>query len=369
MGEAKTLRRNLMAQLRSQGAEKLIGAMPAPAILVDAEARVMLANAPAGEVLPALRVGELLVLALRAPDVVDAIRRVGAGAEAETALWSERAPIERLYQVDVAPLATDAGDVIAMLLTLRDLTEARRVERMRVDFIANASHELRTPLASLLGFVETLQGPAQADAKARAKFLDIMREQGRRMARLIDDLLSLSRIEQKQHLRPAAEVDLAQVARHVADTLAPLARELGVELSLDAQAPVIVIGERDELLRVAENLIENAIKYGAQPEAASKVEVAVARKGKDGALIVRDHGRGIAPEHLPRLTERFYRVDPGQSRAKNGTGLGLAIVKHILNRHRGRLTIASRLGQGSTFTAFTPLAKSDPREAPAPAKT
>src|SRR4051812_23767116 len=160
MGEAKTLRRNLMAQLRSQGAHKLIGAMPAPAILVDVEARVLLANAPASEVLPALRVGELLVLALRAPDVVDAIRRVAAGAEAERALWSERAPIERLFHVDVAPLATDAGEVVAMLLTLRDLTEARRVERMRVDFIANASHELRTPLASLLGFVETLQGPA-----------------------------------------------------------------------------------------------------------------------------------------------------------------------------------------------------------------
>jgi two-component system phosphate regulon sensor histidine kinase PhoR len=369
MGEARTLRRNLMTQLRSQGAEKLIGAMPAPAILVDSEARVLLANEPAGDALPALRIGELLVLALRAPDVVDAIRRVAASGAAETALWSERAPIERLFQVDVAPLASDAGEVVAMLLTLRDLTEARRVERMRVDFIANASHELRTPLASLLGFVETLQGPAQADARARARFLDIMREQGRRMARLIDDLLSLSRIEQKQHLRPAAEVDLAQVARHVADTLAPLARELAVELILDADAPVVVIGERDELLRVAENLIENAIKYGARPEGVSKVEVTAARRGKDGALIVRDHGRGIAPEHLPRLTERFYRVDPGQSRAKNGTGLGLAIVKHILNRHRGRLTIASRLGEGSTFTAFTPLAACDARGPAAPTKS
>ncbi len=364
MGEAKILRRNLMTQVRSQGAEKLIGAMPAPAILVDAEARVLIANRPARELLPALRPGELLVLALRAPDVVDAIRRVGAGGEAETALWSERAPIERLYQVDVAPLATDGGEVVAMLLSLRDLTEARRVERMRADFIANASHELRTPLASLLGFIETLQGPAQADAKARAKFLDIMREQGRRMARLIDDLLSLSRIEQKQHLRPDSQVDLAQVVRHVADTLAPLARDMNVELSIDAEGPVVVIGERDELLRVAENLIENAIKYGAHPEtdAAAKVEISVTRRGKDGALIVRDHGRGIAPEHLPRLTERFYRVDPGQSRAKNGTGLGLAIVKHILARCRGRLTVASRLGEGSTFTAFTPLAKSDARE-------
>ena len=357
MAEAKALRRNLMAQLSSQGAEKLIGAMPAPAILVDAEARVLIANEPAGEMLPALRIGELLVLALRAPDVVDAIRRVAAGGEAETALWSERAPIERLFQVDVAPLATDAGDVVAILLTLRDLTESRRVERMRVDFIANASHELRTPLASLLGFVETLQGPAQADAKARARFLDIMREQGRRMARLIDDLLSLSRIEQKQHVRPEAAVDLAQLARHVADTLAPLAREMGVEIKIAADRPVTVTGDRDELLRVAENLIENAIKYGARQDGSSadRVEITVQRTASEGSLVVRDFGRGIAPEHLPRLTERFYRVDLSQSRAKNGTGLGLAIVKHILTRHRGRLTIASGLDRGSTFTAIVPL--------------
>jgi two-component system phosphate regulon sensor histidine kinase PhoR len=369
MGEAKFLRRNLTTQLHAPIAEKLIGAMPAPAILVDAEARVILANLPARELLPALRAGEALVLTLRAPDVTDAIRRVAAGSEPETALWSERVPVERLFQVDIAPLATELGDVVAMLLTLRDLTEARRVERMRVDFIANASHELRTPLASLLGFIETLQGPAAADAKARAKFLSIMREQGRRMARLIDDLLSLSRIEQKQHLRPAAEVDLAQVAHHVADTLAPLAREMAVELTLDADGPIFVTGERDELVRVAENLIENAIKYGARPDgAASHVEIAVTARGKDGALIVRDHGRGIAHEHIPRLTERFYRVDPGQSRAKNGTGLGLAIVKHILARHRGRLTPASRIGEGSTFTAFTPLSIAAERAPASPAE-
>ncbi len=359
MDEARILSRNLMTQLRAPGAEKLIAAMPSPAILVDAEVRVMSANIPALELLPALKLGEALVLSLRAPDVIDAIRRVSSRMEAETALWSERVPIERLYQVDVAPLATEQGDVVAILLSLRDLTEARRVERMRADFIANASHELRTPLASLLGFVETLQGPAQADPKARARFLAIMREQGRRMARLIDDLLSLSRIELKQHLRPAAEVDLAQIARHVADTLAPLAREMDVVLKVDADAPVVVIGERDELVRVAENLIENAIKYGARPnESGTLVEISVTRRAKDGALIVRDHGRGIPPEHLPRLTERFYRVDPGQSRARNGTGLGLALVKHILTRHRGRLTISSRLGEGSIFTATAPLAKS-----------
>jgi two-component system phosphate regulon sensor histidine kinase PhoR len=271
--------------------------------------------------------------------------------------WSERVPVERLFDVYVAPLATADGEVVATLITLRDQTEARRVERLRVDFIANASHELRTPLASLVGFIETLQGSAHDDAKARDRFLAIMREQGRRMARLIEDLLSLSRIEQKQHVRPETVVDLAQTTRSVVDALTPMAEDLGVEIRISAAQQVMVAGDRDELLRVAENLIENAIKYGvrAGSEAAGVVEVAVTMNEKEGSLSVRDYGYGIAPEHLPRLTERFYRVDATQSRAKNGTGLGLAIVKHILSRHRGRLTITSRVNQGSCFVAAVPL--------------
>ena len=347
----------LAVQLHAPIVEKLVGAMPEPAGVVDAEGRVIVANRPAFALLPGLRLGEPLILALRTPNVIDAMRRVLATGEAETVPWSERVPIERLFEVCVAPIEDASGAVAAALLTLRDLTEQRRLQRMRVDFIANASHELRTPLASMLGFIETLQGSAHGDAKARDKFLVIMREQGRRMARLIDDLLSLSRIEQKQHVRPEAAVDLAQLARHVADTLAPLAREMGVEIKIDAERAVMVTGDRDELLRVAENLIENAIKYGARQDGASadQVEIAVTRSASEGSMIVRDYGRGIAPEHLPRLTERFYRVDPGQSRAKNGTGLGLAIVKHILTRHRGRLTISSQLDRGSTFTAIVPL--------------
>ena len=350
-------RRELADLVRSPFAGKLIGAMPEPAVIVDADGRAAAANGPAFELLPTLKIGEPLVLALRSPDVIDAIPLVTTTGKAETVLWSERVPIERLFEVCVAPLATDAGEIVATLLTLRDLTETRRVERMRADFIANASHELRTPLASLLGFIETLQGSAHDDPRAREKFLPIMREQGRRMARLIEDLLSLSRIEQKQHVRPEAAVDLTQAARHVADTLGPLAREMGVEIKLSADQPVIVTGDRDELVRVAENLIENAIKYGGRPEATDgdRVEVSVTKTASEGCLAVRDFGRGISPEHLPRLTERFYRVDPGQSRAKNGTGLGLAIVKHILARHRGRLAIASRPEHGSTFTATVPL--------------
>jgi len=270
--------------------------------------------------------------------------------------WSERVPVERLFDVCVAPLALPDGPIEATLVTLRDLTEIRRVERLRADFIANASHELRTPLASLLGFIETLQGSARDDAKARERFLPIMREQGRRMARLIEDLLSLSRIEQKQHLRPETVVDLAEIVRSVVDSITPMAEELVADIRLTACEPVPVKGDRDELLRVAENLIENAIKYGVRHDVRpGLVEVAVAAKEREAALTVRDYGHGIATEHLPRLTERFYRVDATQSRARNGTGLGLAIVKHILTRHRGRLTIASRLHQGSTFVATLPL--------------
>jgi two-component system, OmpR family, phosphate regulon sensor histidine kinase PhoR len=347
----------LMSLIRSPFAAKLVEAMPEPAVIVGPGGRVSAANEPALTLLPGLKAGEPFVRALRAPDVVDARRRAMATGKVERVQWSERVPVERLFDVTIAPLSTAGNEVVATLLTLRDLTELKGAERMRVDFIANASHELRTPLASLLGFIETLQGSAHDDPKARDRFLAIMGEQGRRMARLIEDLLSLSRIEQKQHVRPVTTVDLTQTVRSVVDALSPMAEELGATISLSAPEAVLVTGDRDELLRVAENLVENAIKYGVPMEAgnASQVDVLVGKTDRDAVLTVRDYGHGIASEHLPRLTERFYRVDATQSRARNGTGLGLAIVKHILTRHRGRLTISSRIGEGSSFVATVPL--------------
>ena len=278
--------------------------------------------------------------------------RVRASGAHEAVTWRERVPVERVFEVRVAPLRSDA-DGLYLLLALHDQTEARRVERMRADFVANASHELRTPLASLLGFIETLQGAAHDDPRARDRFLAIMREQAQRMARLIDDLLSLSKIEQTLHLKPEAQVDLVVAVAHVADTLGPLAREHGVVITLEAPLSAVVSGDRDEILRVAENLIENAIKYGSA--SGGPVAVSVGIVGADAVFSVKDQGPGIAPEHLPRLTERFYRVDPGQSRMKGGTGLGLAIVKHIVARHRGRLEIESRPGEGATFLVRLPL--------------
>ncbi len=350
----------------------LIEAMPEPVLVVAGDSRVVAVNRHAKAILPALRIGGNLALALRDPDILDGIGRVFASGRSEQVAWRERVPVERVFDVTVAPLDQPAAGR-ALVLTLRDLTESLRVERMRADFIANASHELRTPLASLLGFVETLQGPARDDAHARTRFLSIMGDQARRMARLVDDLLSLSRIEQHLHLRPDQAVDLALAVRHVADTLAPLAEENGVRLLLRASEPVMVAGDRDELLRVAENLVENAIKYGgpqrsgpagdealrgdpeSHPADMPLIDIEVASHRGNGVFSVRDYGAGIAAEHLPRLTERFYRIDAGQSRARGGTGLGLAIVKHIVARHRGRLQVESEVGRGALFTVTVPL--------------
>jgi two-component system phosphate regulon sensor histidine kinase PhoR len=332
----------------------LIDAMPEPVLVVDESVRLVAANRPARVMFPHLRLNAPLASTLRAVDLHDAIGRVMVAGNAEDVSWLDRVPVERLFQVHVASFQSASARYVA--LNLHDATESRRLEKMRVDFVANASHELRTPLASLLGFIETLQGPARGDAEARRRFLTIMLEQARRMARLVDDLLSLSRIEQSLHVQPLAAVDLKPLAEHVCDALTPLAMDHRIRLDLEAER-TMVRGERDELLRVAENLIENAIKYSApdrdQPDHTVWVQVA-SREGM-GFLTVRDEGPGIAPEHIPRLTERFYRVDAGQSRAKGGTGLGLALVKHILARHRGRLGIQSTLGRGATFAAFVPL--------------
>ena len=248
-----------------------------------------------------------------------------------------------------------------LLIFFRDLSEQDRLARMRADFVANASHELRTPLAYLKGSVETLQGPAKDDAAARETFLNTMAEQAERMTRLVDDLLSLSRVEMREYLPPSGEADLAAVLADVAQAAEPLAQQAGIALTLSGlDGAAVVRGDHDELAQVFQNLIQNAIKYGRK---GGMVEVRLARERAARAVRYRvdvaDDGPGIAPQHLPRLTERFYRVNVAASREKGGTGLGLAIVKHVLNRHRGELLITSRLGQGSTFSVILPSA-SDP---------
>ena len=341
--------------------EALIGGLPGPAMVLDREGKVVAFNGAATSIAPALRRGEPALISLRMPELVDAIRRAGKRREPQRVEFFERVPLDRWFEAFVTPVRLPTAHdkrLDLLLLTFNDLTPLRRVEEMRADFIANASHELRTPLAALLGFIETLQGPAKADAVAREKFLDIMQQQAARMARLIDDLLSLSRIELNAHLRPSTPIDLGGIVRQVVDGLQMLARDRDVEIKVNVpEAPVTVLGDRDELIRALENLVENALKYGA---AGKRVDITLAQgqtrgSASEARLSVRDYGPGIAPEHLPRLTERFYRVDVADSRSQGGTGLGLALVKHVLNRHDGRLSIESTLGAGASFTMHLPL--------------
>ena len=341
----------------------VVAGIPDPAVLLDRAGRVLHLNAAASQLVPALRVNELAQFALRSPDFVTALREAIATAQPRRATYADHAPVNRLLELIISPIAVPtAFDGIdhCMLMTFHDLTPLRRVEEMRADFVANASHELRTPLAALSGFIDTLQGPARDDAKARERFLGIMQNQARRMARLIDDLLSLSRVELSVHVRPEARVDIAPLIRQVIEGLEALAKERQVAIELDLQLEAATIaGDREELLRVFENLIENALKYGASGGrvVVSLTSAAAADGSEEFRFSVRDFGPGIAPEHLPRLTERFYRVDVGDSRAQGGTGLGLSLVKHIVNRHRGRLLIESTFGKGAVFTACLPSQK------------
>lgn len=333
----------------------MLDALPDPVISLSRRANVISANRAARQAFPALGQDQPLSFVLRDPHLLETVQTVlDKGGEERCAL-SFRTPVERAFDCRIMALAdAERQQEAVAVLVMTDVTEQRAVEAMRVDFVANASHELRTPLASILGFVETLQGPARSDTAARERFLAIMADQARRMARLVDDLLSLSRIELREHLAPSGTVDLTALLGQTAGALTGLARDRGVALSVEMPpGPVIAAGERDELISAFENLIENAIKYG---KSGGKVDVSLTRGPlpAEAVIAVRDYGPGIAAEHLPRLTERFYRVDNALSRAEGGTGLGLALVKHTLNRHRGRLAIQSAPGKGATFIVSLP---------------
>jgi two-component system phosphate regulon sensor histidine kinase PhoR len=341
--------------------DAVVSGMPDPVTVLDQDGRVVAFNPQASAIAPALRRGEPASIALRMPELVEAIRAANLTGKPQRIEFSARLPAPRWSEAFVAPVGLGGhgpGRAGVVVVTVHDLTPIRRADGMRADFVANVSHELRTPLAAITGFIDTLQGPARDDPAARDRFLGIMQAQAWRMARLIDDLLSLSRIELRAHQRPDTPVDLVAIVRQVSDGLETLARDRDVTVDIKAPAaPLLVLGDRDELTRLFENLIENGLKYGASGK---RVDIALtsvgAAPGKGEAVVsVRDYGPGIAAEHLPRLTERFYRVDVGESRSQGGTGLGLALVKHILNRHQGRVTIESKEGEGATFTVRLPL--------------
>jgi two-component system phosphate regulon sensor histidine kinase PhoR len=334
-----------------------IEALSEPALVVSGDIAVA-ANAAARRLFGERVAGSDLRLTVRHPVILDAIAEARAevfAVEREIAGLGSGNSAWRLHAVDAG-----AGRVLALF---DDITQARLTERMRVDFVANASHELRTPLATLSGFIETLQGPAAEDEPARERFLDIMALEAGRMSRLIDDLLSLSRIELDKHVRPVTQLDLAGVIADVRKTLA-MRLEADERQLVVADLSVLppVIADRDQVLQVLHNLVSNALKYGRTGTPitiGATAEPATVGVAAQVRLTVSDIGDGIGPEHLPRLTERFYRVDSQRSRKMGGTGLGLAIVKHIVERHRGRLEIASVQGEGTTVSLTLPQAPED----------
>jgi two-component system phosphate regulon sensor histidine kinase PhoR len=360
------------ADERLAAAEAVIAAVPDPLILLDHRRQVVRANAQAASFVGPIDGPRDLAAVLRNPAVLTAADAVLRGEAARVVDFAVALPIERQLQGRFARIGRPSLDGAVAVLTLHDITQLKRAEQMRADFIANASHELRTPLTTLTGFIETLRGPAREDAEARERFLAIMQQQAARMTRLVEDLLALSRIELNEHVMPQGRVALGPLLRHLADTLELRAGERDMHILLDV-APELpeVLGDRDELAQLVQNLLDNAIKYG---RAGSEITVAATetRRAHDPgqssfiAVAVHDQGEGIAREHLPRLTERFYRVDTARSREMGGTGLGLAIVKHILNRHRGFLDIESIPGSGSVFTVFL---RPHPAASPGPCST
>ena len=356
----------------------VLAVLPDPALLLDRNSIILDFNDKAAELFSQLAGGIQISAVSRNPDLLEGIGLMRDGGDQITVALHERVPLERTMMATLSRLPAEARDIAGpeLLITIRDLTEASRIERTRADFVANASHELRTPLASIIGFIETLQGAAKNDLQVRDKFLTVMAMQAQRMKRLVDDLMSLTNVEMHAHVMPRDDIDINEVIDHVRESLEPLAQAERITLTLKLlDQPASVQGDWDELVQVFQNLIHNGIRYG-RPGGSVTVHVEQALTGrtpkhKGGRFFrvhVIDDGQGIASQHLPRLTERFYRVDVAASRKKEGTGLGLAIAKHVINRHRGELEIKSKLGQGSTFTVTLPeVAAHLPAARPGPA--
>lgn len=340
--------------------QTIMDVMPDPALMLNAHGKVLYMNQGARDIFGPNPLHQHLSSFIREPDFLDAVSKAPRQKMAQEVIYTERVPFERKMRVTISRFKGARNNVWipSILVTFRDLTEHGRLDQMRSDFIANVSHELRTPLASVLGFIDTIQGAAKDDIKARDNFMKIMRDQVERMTRLINDLLSLSRVEMEAHISPRDRVDLNEIVDYVVKTLEPLADEREISLNIESDLEVAdVRGNRDELIQLFQNLVQNAIKYG---ESEGNVSVFLNRvieiegQAPSISVVVKDDGAGIAAEHLPRLTERFYRVNVQSSREKGGTGLGLAIVKHIATRHKGELKITSTLGEGSEFKVLMP---------------
>lgn len=336
--------------------QELISAMPIPAILVDVEGQIAATNQGAHGLFGARLLGRHYITVLRQPNLLDAVERAIQKRE-ETATQYLATEARR----DITLLATCVPMKDGrILISFEDRTLMEEAFQMRREFVANVSHELRTPLTALMGFIETLSGAARDDAEARDRFLAIMQREASRMNRLVADLLSLSKVEAEERVRPSGQVDLGKLLRTVIHSLEPLIEEKQTRLETKFPETMVEIpGDADQLAQVMTNLIENAVKYAPSGTRVRltlhQVDAHPMLRADAVVLTVEDSGEGIDAVHIPRLTERFYRIDSHRSREMGGTGLGLAIVKHIVNRHRGRLRIESEKGKGSTFSVILPL--------------
>jgi two-component system phosphate regulon sensor histidine kinase PhoR len=349
--------------------QDVLESLPDPVILLNRAREIIAVNRAARDVLGVGLLGRDLTHSLRHPDVLAVVETVLAGVPSFTEEISLPVPVARTFTLHAGSLP-DTGDPTSarVVLVLHDETRAKRAEQSRADFVANASHELRSPLSALIGFIETLRGPAAGDAEARERFLGIMHDEAHRMARLVEDLMSLSRVEINEHVPPREGVDLEKVLNAVVAALAVRAegREMSIRLECSDSLPMIA-GDGDQLIQVFHNLVDNAVKYGRTGTSIRILAQEDKLPGGDMpgvSVAVIDEGDGIPSIHLPRITERFYRVDEGRSRKLGGTGLGLAIVKHIVNRHRGQIKIESEQGRGSTFTVFLPKVEIEAKEEP-----
>lgn len=334
-----------------------------PAVLIAPDNRIFAVNAAAEKLLGKNIEGRHFITALRQPSLLDSIEQTQRdGTRRETRYLTNDGQHDITYRVTSGPVPMEGKQ--GTLVSFEDITPMEQAGQMRRDFVANVSHELRTPLTALLGFIETLQGPARNDAKAQDRFLGIMASEAERMNRLVSDLLSLSRVEAEERVRPVDPVDLGVVMQQTRHSLAQLASEAGIELDVYVpDSPVIVPGDADQIRQVLTNLVENAIKYSGRGSfvrlSLGVPDYETRLRGSGVRIEVTDTGQGIDVVHLPRLTERFYRVDSHRSRELGGTGLGLAIVKHIVNRHRGRLLVESQTGKGTTFTVILPMEREE----------
>ena len=338
----------------------LLDFIPDPVLVVGSEEHILIANESASRWYGKDLTDQLIYAVFRQPEALDCIRRArDLQSEVKTRIFFINNEITTWFELRACPVAAPELGIEGVAIHLKDVSEFDELDQLRREFVANVSHELRSPLTSLSGVIETLRGRTWDDGEARERFLALMESEARRMTRLVNDLLSLSKVETEERIQPTDRVNLVATVRDTVNSALPLARSLGITMKFNsANDRILVRGDRFQLVQVANNLIENALKYGKRGTevvlTCSLHDSVLGFEGMVAEFEVQDQGDGIEEFHIPRLTERFYRVDKHRSRTVEGTGLGLAIVKHIVNRHRGRISISSEVGVGSRFSVFLP---------------